>query len=176
MAAQDLALVHYYAREGYPRHVQLTCNVQLRRRAGDPVLMFWRAYGLLAEGNTSEVPRLECCCTACNRAPPAHATCCAVSMRHIGLFWAINSSNAYDSFQLLQKCQHNLLLECLKRKRGGVQGFQGRCAESSSELTPLFLPNSPTRRFASSKICSMCPRSSWQFWLPCNWRTNLPSW
>lgn len=55
MADRVLALVHYYAREGYFRHVQTVCNEVLKKRAGDPVLTFWRAYGLLQEGATAEV-------------------------------------------------------------------------------------------------------------------------
>ncbi|EFJ52945.1 hypothetical protein VOLCADRAFT_78980 [Volvox carteri f. nagariensis] len=52
-----LALVHYYAREGYFRHVQTVCNEVLKKRPGDPVLTFWKAYGLLMEGNTADAMR-----------------------------------------------------------------------------------------------------------------------
>lgn len=55
MADRVLALVHYYAREGYFRHVQTVCNEVLKKRAGDPVLTFWKAYGCLQEGSTAEV-------------------------------------------------------------------------------------------------------------------------
>ena len=55
MADRVLALVHYYAREGYYRHVQTVCNEVLKKRAGDPVLTFWKAYGLLMEGSVSDV-------------------------------------------------------------------------------------------------------------------------
>ncbi|KXZ45770.1 hypothetical protein GPECTOR_50g563 [Gonium pectorale] len=57
MSDRVLALVHYYAREGYFRHVQTVCNEVLKKRSGDPVLTFWRAYGELAEGNTTEAMR-----------------------------------------------------------------------------------------------------------------------
>ncbi|GLC77752.1 hypothetical protein PLESTB_000959000 [Pleodorina starrii] len=57
MADRVLALVHYYAREGYFRHVQTVCNEVLKKRPGDPVLTFWRAYGLLMEGNTADAMR-----------------------------------------------------------------------------------------------------------------------
>ena len=59
MADRVLALVHYYAREGYFRHVQTVCNEVLKKRPGDGVLTFWRAYGLLMEGNTADVRRLH---------------------------------------------------------------------------------------------------------------------
>ncbi|PNW81978.1 hypothetical protein CHLRE_06g268800v5 [Chlamydomonas reinhardtii] len=57
MADRVLALVHYYAREGYFRHVQTVCNEVLKKRPGDGVLTFWRAYGLLMEGNTADAMR-----------------------------------------------------------------------------------------------------------------------
>ncbi|GIL85609.1 hypothetical protein Vretimale_13293 [Volvox reticuliferus] len=57
MADRVLALVHYYAREGYFRHVQTVCSEVLKKRPGDPVLTFWRAYGLLMEGNTADAMR-----------------------------------------------------------------------------------------------------------------------
>ncbi|CAG9463601.1 unnamed protein product [Pedinophyceae sp. YPF-701] len=46
--------VMYYAYRGYSRHVQAICADNLNRRNNDPVLRFWRAYGLAAEGNTKE--------------------------------------------------------------------------------------------------------------------------
>lgn len=55
MADRVLALVHYYAREGYHRHVQTVCNEVLKKRPGDAVLTFWKCYGLLQEGSTADV-------------------------------------------------------------------------------------------------------------------------
>lgn len=56
------AFVHYYAREGYVHHLQGVCNEVLKAAsskqpgaASSPVLLFWRAYGLLASGATTEV-------------------------------------------------------------------------------------------------------------------------
>ena len=55
MSDKVLALVRYYAREGYAKQLQTVCNEVLRKRANDPVLVFWRAYGMLMEGSTAEV-------------------------------------------------------------------------------------------------------------------------
>src|SRR6476620_3673624 len=54
MDAQVTALINYYAREGQVHHVQTTCN-DLLKRGSSPLLLFWRAYGLLAEGSSAEV-------------------------------------------------------------------------------------------------------------------------
>lgn len=51
------ALVNYYAREGYSRHIQTVCNEVLRKRPNDPMLTFWKSYGLILEGSYSEVSR-----------------------------------------------------------------------------------------------------------------------
>jgi hypothetical protein len=48
------AYVQYYAREGLVHHVQAVCNEVLKRGVNSEVL-FWRAYGLLAEGQYNEV-------------------------------------------------------------------------------------------------------------------------
>ena len=54
------ALVNYYARAGYGRHVQTVCGEALRSRPGDPTLSFWRAFGLILEGSYSEaIAQLE---------------------------------------------------------------------------------------------------------------------
>ena len=54
------ALVNYYARAGYGRHVQTVCGEELRSRPGDPTLSFWRAFGLILEGSYSEaIAQLE---------------------------------------------------------------------------------------------------------------------
>jgi hypothetical protein len=55
MSDKVLALVRYYAREGYARQLQTVCAEVLRKRPNDPLLVFWRAVGLLMEGSTSEV-------------------------------------------------------------------------------------------------------------------------
>ena len=53
MSGEVLALVNYYARNGYYRHVQTVCNEVLKKRGStDPTLVFWRALGML----TSYVP------------------------------------------------------------------------------------------------------------------------
>ncbi|KAL6760145.1 intraflagellar transport protein [Haematococcus lacustris] len=52
-----LARIHYYAREGYAKHLQTICSEALRKRANDPLLAFWRAYGMLMEGSTAEALR-----------------------------------------------------------------------------------------------------------------------
>ncbi|MEW5298948.1 MAG: hypothetical protein WDW36_002017 [Sanguina aurantia] len=57
MADRVIALIHYYSREGYARQIQGVCNEVLKKRAGDPVLIFWRAYGLQLEGNSAEALR-----------------------------------------------------------------------------------------------------------------------
>jgi hypothetical protein len=48
------ALVNYYARAGYARHIQTVCVEVLRKRAGDPTLQFWRTFGMILEGSYSE--------------------------------------------------------------------------------------------------------------------------
>jgi tetratricopeptide repeat protein 21B len=55
MADKVLALVRYYAREGYARQLQTVCSEVLKKRANDALLVFWRAYGVLLEGGTAEV-------------------------------------------------------------------------------------------------------------------------
>lgn len=48
------ALVNYYARAGYGRHIQTVCSEVLRKRSGDPTLQFWRTFGMIVEGSYSE--------------------------------------------------------------------------------------------------------------------------
>ena len=48
------ALVNYYARVGYARHIQTVCSEVLRKRSGDPTLQFWRTFGMIMEGSYSE--------------------------------------------------------------------------------------------------------------------------
>lgn len=54
MEARVTAFINYYAREGQVHHVQSVCN-EILKRGPNPVLLFWRAYGLLAEGASAEV-------------------------------------------------------------------------------------------------------------------------
>lgn len=58
MSIEVLALVNYYARSGFYRHVQTVCNEVLKKRGGqDPTLTFWRALGVLREGAVSDAIR-----------------------------------------------------------------------------------------------------------------------
>ncbi len=57
MSDKVLALLRYYAREGYARQLQQVCTEVLKKRSNDPQLVFWRAYGMLLEGSTAEVGR-----------------------------------------------------------------------------------------------------------------------
>jgi tetratricopeptide repeat protein 21B len=58
MSLEVLALVNYYARSGFYRHVQTVCNEVLKKRGGqDPTLVFWRALGVLREGAVSDAIR-----------------------------------------------------------------------------------------------------------------------
>lgn len=50
-AASLQAAISYYCREGLFRHAQAAAEDGLRKAAGDPVLLFYRAYGLLMAGN-----------------------------------------------------------------------------------------------------------------------------
>lgn len=63
MASEVQALVNYYARTRYPRHIQTVCAEVLKKRNNEPVLMFWRAYGLVMEGSYSEVKSHRCACS-----------------------------------------------------------------------------------------------------------------
>ena len=44
------AAVLYYAREQYYRHVQTSVLEVLKKYGSDPVLLFWKAYGIIMEG------------------------------------------------------------------------------------------------------------------------------
>ena len=58
MIGEVLALVNYYARSGFYRHVQTVCNEVLKKRGGsDPTLTFWRALGTLKEGGVNDAIR-----------------------------------------------------------------------------------------------------------------------
>lgn len=58
LAAHELqTVVNFYAREGLYRHVQAVCNDAMKKRSDDPILLFWRAFGLLFEGKyTKNLP------------------------------------------------------------------------------------------------------------------------
>ncbi|KXJ11499.1 tetratricopeptide repeat protein 21B [Exaiptasia diaphana] len=60
MASNDsfsLALINYYCREKYYRHLQNTCLESLQKYGNDPVLIFWKAFGILMEDRASEAMR-----------------------------------------------------------------------------------------------------------------------
>lgn len=44
------AHINYYCREKYYRHLQNTCLESLKKYGNDPVLVFWKAFGVLMEG------------------------------------------------------------------------------------------------------------------------------
>ncbi|XP_030344690.1 tetratricopeptide repeat protein 21B isoform X2 [Strigops habroptila] len=48
------ALLNYYCREGYFHHVRAAADEALGRLGSDPVLLFYRAYGALREGDIQE--------------------------------------------------------------------------------------------------------------------------
>lgn len=47
---QAQVLVNYYARQGLYRHVQQICVETLKVRGDDPLLVFWKAFGIISEG------------------------------------------------------------------------------------------------------------------------------
>ena len=57
MSVEVLSLVNYYARSGYYRHVQTVCNEVLKKRSNDPLITFWRTFGLSRDGAASEAVR-----------------------------------------------------------------------------------------------------------------------
>ncbi|XP_019409134.1 PREDICTED: tetratricopeptide repeat protein 21B [Crocodylus porosus] len=57
VSAQQRAAISYYCREGLFRHAQAAAEDGLRKVAGDPVLLFYRAYGLLMAGQIQEAIR-----------------------------------------------------------------------------------------------------------------------
>jgi tetratricopeptide repeat protein 21B len=50
MSSESQALINFYARQGFYRHIQSVCNDALKKRGDDPVLIFWKAFGILNEG------------------------------------------------------------------------------------------------------------------------------
>lgn len=60
MAATDsmtLAWINYCCREGYHRQLQTVCLDSLKKYGNDPVLVFWKAFGMLMEENLTEAIR-----------------------------------------------------------------------------------------------------------------------
>jgi tetratricopeptide repeat protein 21B len=51
------AMVNYYARMGFHRHIQTICSEMLRKKGQDVTLLFWRAYAMGAEGSLNEAIR-----------------------------------------------------------------------------------------------------------------------
>ena len=52
-----LALVHYYAREGYWHHVQTVADQVIQKRGRAPILSFWKAYSICREGEFAKAIR-----------------------------------------------------------------------------------------------------------------------
>ena len=48
------AYINYYCREKYYRHLQNACLESLKKYGNDPVLIFWKAFGVLMEGLCSD--------------------------------------------------------------------------------------------------------------------------
>ena len=42
--------INYYCQAKFYRHLQNVCLDGLQKHGGDPVLMFWKAFGILMEG------------------------------------------------------------------------------------------------------------------------------
>jgi tetratricopeptide (TPR) repeat protein len=53
----EVNLINYYLRNGYYRHAQTVCNETLKKRSNDPIMLFWRAVGMLKEGQAAEAVR-----------------------------------------------------------------------------------------------------------------------
>jgi len=60
LAPDSLALhtlIHYYARKKLYHHVHTAATQALQKRANDPTLLFWRAFGTWKEGKTQDAIR-----------------------------------------------------------------------------------------------------------------------
>jgi hypothetical protein len=53
------ASIIYYSQEKYFHHVLQAANVGLERYSSDPALQFFRAYGILGEGEALFLPQGE---------------------------------------------------------------------------------------------------------------------
>lgn len=73
MNTQAAGFLHYYAREGLAQQVLRVCNELIKADSGSPVLLFWRAYGLLASGAAAEVGGLHHMTTAARPSATAGA-------------------------------------------------------------------------------------------------------
>ncbi|OQS06545.1 hypothetical protein THRCLA_01407 [Thraustotheca clavata] len=50
-------LINYYVRKGWFDHVQRHCESILDKKGSDPVIMFWRSFGIVMEGSLSSAIR-----------------------------------------------------------------------------------------------------------------------
>ncbi|KAJ3020917.1 Tetratricopeptide repeat protein 21B [Thoreauomyces humboldtii] len=57
-ADEDFATINYYCRRKLYHHVYDFCDQRLKRRVGDPMLMFWKAATLTLEGHPGEALRM----------------------------------------------------------------------------------------------------------------------
>ncbi|TPX37294.1 hypothetical protein SeMB42_g06957 [Synchytrium endobioticum] len=44
---KDIALIHYYSRKHWFHHAKTACDLGLTKRAGDPILLYWKAVSIL---------------------------------------------------------------------------------------------------------------------------------
>ena len=54
---EAVPLINYYAHAGYYRHMQNVCNDVLKKQSNNTLLIFWRAVGMLKEGQAGEAIR-----------------------------------------------------------------------------------------------------------------------
>eukprot|EP01137_Pigoraptor_chileana_P035464 Opistho-2@29514 len=50
----EQALINYYAREGYYRHIQVVCQDSIKKYGNDPIMSFWKAFGGIMGGWVAE--------------------------------------------------------------------------------------------------------------------------
>ncbi|RHY37474.1 hypothetical protein DYB25_004572 [Aphanomyces astaci] len=59
-AMEPRVLINYYIRKGWYDHVQRLCEGILDKKGNDPVITFWRCFGIVMEGsNSSAIRELE---------------------------------------------------------------------------------------------------------------------
>ena len=51
---EALALINYYGRREYYHHDYSASSEMLSKRPSDSILLFWRAYAMVREGNVSD--------------------------------------------------------------------------------------------------------------------------
>lgn len=56
-ALDNQALLHFFARKGFYRHIQIFAQRILAKKGSDPTFTFWYAAGLLLEGSTNDAIR-----------------------------------------------------------------------------------------------------------------------